>query len=129
MKKMIIALIICFTIMFNLANSKPVITKDEHNNIIEIGQLAEKPKPCEIQTDHLLVKGIQFSSNGKYMDLIHFTDHTDQNFAILTNFYKLSDADMNHLMKLIHINQHYQVSYVNCHDDENSYFLERIHFI
>lgn len=129
MKKIIATLLICFTAIFNFANSKPVVTKDEYDNIIEIERLAEKPRPCEIQTEQLLVKGIQFSSNGKYMDLLHFTDNAGQNFVILTNFHKLSDRDMAHLMKRIHINTSYQISYVNCHDEKNSYFLEKIHFI
>ena len=128
MWRLLVTIIFCFSALYGLQISKPVITRDPEDRLVSIANLSVKNNSCLSKQEILQVKNIQFHPAGNYIYLLTFADDDNHIFSATTNFYKLNDSDTSQLNQLIHEEHSYFIRYYLCQNETNQYSIDGIYF-
>ena len=109
-----------------LDGNRPHIIRGELGQITSVRNLSYHPSACKDNTAVMSVEGIQYSSDGHYISLLHFSDLKGINYPVIASFYRLKDVDIPDINAFVKTGRFFQVTYISC---DHTIFLSSLHQI
>ncbi|HAT6805012.1 TPA: hypothetical protein JAN03_23665 [Citrobacter freundii] len=107
-----------------VVGNRPHIIRGEHGQITGVKNLSYHPSACMDNTAVMSVDGIQYSADGHYISLVHFTDLKENKYPVIASFYRLKDMDISDVNSIVQIGRVFRVTYINCNN--TTFFLSSL---